>query len=737
MACTLWKGTVAAALALAGAAGMAVSQEAAPSAPAAESTGEEDALPPRPHDALELPPLRPFTAPKPTVVALEGGARLFLMEDHELPIIDLVITVPGGQLLESRAKAGLAAIWGEVLRSGGSEALDGDALDELLESKGAAVGASVGEDKVTFSVSALREDFPEMLQVLDGLIRTPRFPEEKLSLSKKQHLSGIARRNDDPSGIASREFARALYGDDTPYGWTEETDTIEGIERGDLLAFHEKILGGRPLIGVVGDFESASMQTLVTRVLGWKGGEVVRVEAPTPKDMTAKVYLVDKPEVNQSTIILGHLGIQRRADDPGYFSSVVMNAVLGGGGFSSRLLQRVRTELGLAYSTYSYFNAPYHRRGTFQAVCQTKSETTLEAVRAMIGELERIRTEPVEAEELAIAKESILQQLVFASESRGDVLERSLRYAFNDFPTDYLERFQKGVAAVTVEDVQAAAQRLIHPDRLTIAVVGRASSFDGSLTELGEVVEIDVDAPAFQIERVAREVSDADLERGREIIRLALAARGGLEKLEALTALRLEGQGILKSPQGPVPLSSRITLRFPDKVRIELMSPMFGRIVQCYDGASGWMQGPMGVLDMPPSEAKRLRNEAARDGSQLLRALAAPGARPVFAGEQEVEGRPAYAIDAGDGTTLFIDKESHHLVRRDEKRAEGTVSSFMGDYRLVGGVAIAHSVRTVASGEERVRLTIEKAEVNPELSGEAFTRPAPAAAAPKQGDGGR
>ncbi|GIW72948.1 MAG: hypothetical protein KatS3mg102_2490 [Planctomycetota bacterium] len=714
-------------------------QAAGPAGPAGRSTRRRRL----PHEQLELPPLRPYRPPQPRRVALQGGGKLLLLEDRELPLIDLVVMVRGGRRLESRDKAGLASMWAEVLRAGGSRTLDGDRLDALLESRGAAIEVAAEEDRVVFRVSALREDFPELLGLLRDLLLEPAFPEDKLELVRKQHLSAIARRNDEPGGIAERELRRALYGDDTPYGWTEEPATVRAVSRADLVAFHRRALAHPPLAGVVGDFEDdAAVAEMVQRALAAIGGEPGR---PIPDFQLAqpapRVLLARKPELNQSTIAMGHLAPRRSADDPDYCAAVVANAILGGGGFSSRLLQRVRTEMGLAYAVYSYFEAPYHRPGAFRLSCQTKSGSTLEAIRALLAEVERLRTEPPNAEELAIAKDSILQQLIFASESRADVLDRALRYEFYGFPADYLERFQRGVAAVGAGDVQRVAQQRMRPEELWIVVVGNDAAFDGDLAELGRPVQpIELEAsdrPAAAVGSAAAATPEA-IARGREIIAQALRARGGRERLEALRSLRLRGTGTLHTAQGAVPVATTVTLVFPDRVRIELKSPLFGELLQVCDGKHAWMRTAGGVVELPASQARQLREQAAGDGSQLLRRLAEPDAQPVFLGTEELDGRSVVVIDAGGGTKLFFDAESHALVRRDEERPEGVVTTWMDEYREVAGLQFARRVRTFAGGEERVRVEFEQVEVNPEVPEAAFQRPPatePAAQPGAEGEG--
>jgi zinc protease len=693
--------------------------------------GADDEVPEKPPHRrwqdLSLPPLRPFSAPKPERRVIDGIA-VYLLEDHELPVIDLVALVRVGEVYETREKAGLASICGEVMRSGGTAEKPGDRIDEELESMGASVEVGIDLWQGRASVSALRENFPAALETCVKVLEQPAFPEEKIDLAKRQRKSAIARRNDEPQGIASREFRRAIYGDDSPYGWTEEVATIDAVTREDLVEFHKRwFRRERTIIGVVGDFETDDMAALIERAFADYGrGEPVASppEPPVRERVEPKVYLVQKPDINQSTVILGHLGIRRRADDPDYFAAVVANAILGGGGFSSRLPQIVRTDLGLAYSVFSHLDAPYSHRGTFFMECQTKSESTIRAAEAMKKELARMVAAPPSAEELRIAKESILQSLVFASASRRDVIERALRYEYYGFPQDYLEKFQAGIAAVTEADVLRAARKLFHPESLVTMIVGNEAAFDKKAETLGPTEAIDVSRPAWPKGGAASAAAadPAAHDKAAKIAALAVEAHGGKAALEAVRAVRTRGAIALSAPgQPPMTIQSEQLVLFPKKIKRTLVTPM-GIFTECFDGEKAWAATPGGVEDTGPGAAAKHEQEIRRDLTRtLLDLLADPGA---LEGEVDLAGKKALAVVAG-GRKLYFDPESHLLVGKED---EG-VRLILSDHRKVGGVLFPFKW----SGEQRgmsVEATIEEIAVNPEIPSDAFARPKSGAGTP-------
>lgn len=706
------------------AAPFALAQEGATAAPP-----QEAAAPKAPHrrwEDLALPPLRQFTAAKPERRVIDGMV-VYLLEDHELPTIDLVALVRAGAVYETRDKAGLAAITGEVMRTGGTAARPGDALDEQLESMGAAVEVAVSRWQAQAVVSSLKECFESSLAALVDVIENPAFPEAKIALAKKQHRSAIARRNDEPHGIASREFARAIYGDASPYGWTEETATIDAITRADLVAFHDRFFRrDRTIVGVVGDFKTEEMAALIEKAFaGYKKADAPLPPAPEVGDgPPPRAYLVRKPELNQSTVVLGHMSIQRRPEDPDYCPAVVADTILGRGGFASRLMQHVRTELGLAYSVWSTLDAPYSHKGTFTMSCQTKSASTLQAIATMKKELAALCAEAPTAEELRVAKESILQSLVFASESRRDVIERALRYEYYGFPQDYLEKFQAGIAAVSADDVLRVARKLFHPDRLTAVVVGNDADFGSKIEPaVGPVTMIDVTRPAWPQAgagelAATRAPSPEAKARAAAVIAQAVEAHGGKAALEAVRAIRARGK--LKMSQGgqEMEMAFETLIAYPDRMKMVLMTPM-GSMTQCLDGQTFWLSLGGQSKTGGPSEVAKAR--AGIDGTVVAALLGLAGAKEAALADEpaEVGGAKALVVLHG-GQKFYFDEATHRLVRRDDASGETTTYA---DFRPVAGVLLPFQESGSEEGAD-LETRFEELVANPEVPADAFARPA-------------
>jgi zinc protease len=297
---------------------------------------------------LRFPPLARFDIPQPQRIELENGLVLLLLEDHELPLVEATVLVRAGSGYDPADKIGLADLAGRVLRTGGTERMNGDQLDDWLESRAAAIEVGVTEDAARVTMSSLKKDFPDALRLLADVLRRPAFDPKKLEVERNRAVSNVSRQNDELLDILFREFQEIVYGPDSPYGWTETYATLGAITRDDALDWHRRMFHpDRTVLGLVGDFSSAEAVRWVREALGdWPRGSETKLAAPAWRQrITPGIYYAEKGDVPQSGIIMGHLGVRR--DHPDYYALEVMNQVLGTSTFS-RLFSNVRTKKGLA-----------------------------------------------------------------------------------------------------------------------------------------------------------------------------------------------------------------------------------------------------------------------------------------------------------------------------------------------------------------------------------------------------
>ncbi|HEY9873154.1 MAG TPA: pitrilysin family protein [Candidatus Obscuribacterales bacterium] len=451
---------------------------------------------PRFYSDLKFPPLPEIQLPQYTRYQLDNGMVVYLMEDHEFPLVSGTALFRTGDRWEAGEKVGLAGLTGEVMRSGGTKRHSADQLNQLLEQKAASVETGISTTAGSASFSSLTEDVEQVFGLFAEVIRQPIFAQEKLDLAKTQSRGAIARRNDEPDDITSREFYKLIYGKDSPYARTIEYATLDKISRDDLLRFYQQYFHPNNMIlGIVGDFDSKKMRQIVQKTFGeWKPNPQLKIP-PMPSVSQAKqggVFLVNQPQLTQSNILLGHLGGQ--LNSPDYAAMDVLNGVLNG--FGGRLFNSVRSRQGLSYSVYGYWNPQYDHPGTFIAGGQTRSESTVPFIKAVLSELDRIRTQPITPAELAYAKESVLNSFVFNFQDPSQTLSRLMRYEYYGYPKDFIFRYQRGVQATTIEDVQRVAKKYLQPDNIVTLVVGKAADIKPPLTTLStEVTPIDITIP--------------------------------------------------------------------------------------------------------------------------------------------------------------------------------------------------------------------------------------------------
>jgi zinc protease len=460
------------------------------------------ALTPRHYTELEFPPLPEIEVPEYTQFELDNGLQVYLMEDHELPLVGGTAMIYTGDRLEPADQVGLAGITGEVIRSGGTLSHPADELNQLLEQRAASVETGIDTDSGSGGFSALTEDLPEVFSLFAEVLRQPAFPQDKIDLAKTQRRGAIARRNDDPDEIARREFQKLVYGSDSPYARTIEYETLDNISRDDLINFYDTYFHpNNMLLGIVGDFDPTQMRSLIEQELGdWEPG--AEIDASEDLDSVSQaaqggVFVVNQPQLTQSSVQMGHLG--GRLNDPGYAALSVMNEVMNGLG--GRLVNEVRSRQGLAYSVYAYWSPRYDYPGMFIGGGQTRTDATVPFVQSTLDEIEKLRESPVSDAELQQAKDGVLNSFVFNFQDPGQTLSRVMRYAYYDYPEDFIFQYQRGIEATTAEDVRQVARTYLDPDKIVTLVVGNETDIQPPLSSLNpdtRVTQIDVTIPSPQ-----------------------------------------------------------------------------------------------------------------------------------------------------------------------------------------------------------------------------------------------
>lgn len=451
---------------------------------------------PRHYTDLTFPTLPEIQIPKYDRYQLKNGMVVYLMEDHRLPLVSGNAIVRTGSRLEASEKVGLAELTGTVMRTGGTQYHSAREVNELIDQNAAIIETSIGTTSGNANFNALKEDIEPVFQLFAEILRYPVFDAKQLNLAKTQQKGEIARRNDDPGDIGSREFQKLIYGEISPYARTIEYTTLANISREDLVGFYQTYV--RPdeiILGVVGDFAPQQMKTLIEKTFGDWTPPVTPAKVSPPiasQKYKSGVFLVNQPQLTQSNILMGHLG--GKFSDPDYPSLSVMNEVLNG--FGGRLFNQLRSRQGLAYTVYGFWGANYDFPGMFMAGGQTRSDTTVTFVQSLLKELERLRTQPITEEELELAKDSILNSFVFKFANSAQVLSRLMTYEYYGYPADFIFKYQRGVQAITIADIQRVAQKYLQPEQTVTLVVGNDQAIQPPLSQLGNNIKIvDVTIP--------------------------------------------------------------------------------------------------------------------------------------------------------------------------------------------------------------------------------------------------
>ncbi len=441
---------------------------------------------------LKFPPLPDLQIPEPTRVVLDNGLVVLMIEDHELPLVNVSAKIRTGSRLEEEHQVGLAQLVGRVMRSGGTTTLSGDDLDDYLEGKAATIETAIGETAGTASMSCLKNDFPDVFQVFADVLRSPSFDSEKLSIAKNQAMASISRQNDNPDSVVGREFKKLIYGKDSSYARTPSYATISSITRKDLVAWHQSYFHpNRIIIGISGDFQADSTLEMVKKVLAdWPSGPPIEdTSAPFETSNPAKVFYVEKNDMTQAKIIMGHLGVMR--SNPDYFPIVVVNQILSGS-FGARLFSNIRSKQGLAYDVHGGVGFQWDYPGMASLMMSTKTESTGAGIDALIAESKKMVSEPPTDEEVKNAKSSILNSFVFSVDSPAKILSKYLTYEYYGYPSDWLVKFKKGIEQVTTDQVREAARRHLRPQDFSILVVGPRTGTAPALARYDVVQELDI-----------------------------------------------------------------------------------------------------------------------------------------------------------------------------------------------------------------------------------------------------
>ncbi len=677
------------------------------------------------------PPIGKVSQVQPQRLVLPNGVVVYLLENHDLPVVKGIAYFPTSPTLAPADRAGLFGLTGDVMRSGGTAAHTGDWLDDRLAAIGGSVSSSLSNTFANVGFRSLTENTAEVVGLWAEVMRKPAFPDDKIELAKVGLRRQIASRNDEMMSMLFRTSSRAVYGADSPWALQPEYATIEPIDASDCRKLHDQVyVPERMIVAIYGDFRTAEMKALLLAKLGdWKkSGTPKPVLPPTPTSVQPKLYYAAKEDVTQSGIVVTQPG--SRTDDPDYASLQVLEQGLGGG-FSSRLVNHIRTQRGLAYAAGASIGSDYVKPGVFVGYTLTKSESTMTALQLLRDDIRAVTQAPFSDEELQVAKQAVVNGFVFNFEDPSQALFRAAYYESVGYPADFLQTYQKGLDAVTAQSVLAAAKRKITPDQQAVIIVGRESDFAQPLTSAGlpvERMDLTIPPPPSKLGKVS--ASPQSKGQAKAWLDAAVKAAGGSAAWAAVHSVTESTEGTVSMMGQTISVSGEESFRFPDHKAATQKLP-FGELKTGFDGKVGWMSA-MGQMQENPKAAEEAAKEWERslwrifsDPSKVeLSALEAPETVDgvayhvaVLAGAKTPDLAMLFAPDGTFAGWAYQDAGQGQV-------GPARVIELYSAWAPEGSLHYPHAVKITRDGKPFLEGKVTALKLNPTLADALFAKPA-------------
>lgn len=402
---------------------------------------------------------------------LPNGLMVLHSERHNLPIVMATMIVKAGALDEPKEKSGLSNLVSALLDEGTKTRKSSD-ISEEIEFIGASLNSSAESDYISITLSVLKKDVEKGFEIFSDIIINPLFPENELKRQKDQIIGYLKQKEEEPLFIAGRAFNKEVFGEH-PYSRLVEgnSETIPAITRKNIMDFHSAyFIPNNATLTIVGDLNAAELDVLLKKYFDpWTAAkQPKKPKNQLPQEKNKKVIKIDK-DIAQANIVIGHIGISR--DNPDYYSVSVMNYILGSGGFSSRLMQTIRDEMGLAYDIHSFFSAN-KEKGAFQVSVQTKNETANKVIEEIVKQIEKIKKENVSDQELSDAKSYLTGSFPRRLETSRKTADFLAAVEFYNLGLNYAEKYSSYINSVSKEDILRVAKKYLDPQNLVIVVVG-------------------------------------------------------------------------------------------------------------------------------------------------------------------------------------------------------------------------------------------------------------------------
>ena len=710
---------------------------------AAQVTSWPSEQPPRPLAArdVKFPPYE--------IRTLKNGLQVIAVSHHEQPAVSLRLIVRAGAAQDPDNRMGLASLAATLLDQG-TAAKTAEQVAQSIDSIGGAMGVGAGSDMTQVFAAVMKDSLNVGLDIISDVARNPAFAPQEIERQRQQMISAMKVSYEDPDYIAGVVFDRLVYGFH-PYGKPDAgtPSSLASITRDDLVAFHKKWFGpNNAILAIVGDVTPEEAFAGAERAFGnWTRIEIPATtvaEAPAP---TRRVVVIDRPGAVQTEIRVGLIGLPRKHKD--YLALDLALKILGGEG-GNRLHRVLRSERGLTYGAEADINA-LKDAGDIVASTDTRSETTAEALRLIVDEIARLRRERVHPRELGDAQAYLTGSFPLTIETPGAIALQVLNAVVYGLDLQEVQTYRERVNSITPEDIQRVAQLYLHPDRLSIVLVGDANVFAKQLPAVGfdqvERIPLDqLDLTSATLRRRSPSASGRDQEGPRLIpasftqaakpeagdlkplIDKAIAAKGGLALLRSITTVKSASDMVFATPTGQAKVTATAYVRYPGQFRVDAHGPD-GLRIQTFDNGTAWVGDGEQFDDAPAIVVRAMQAGVQRDTIALLLAVADKRVSARRVADVMVDGRamPAMEVDlsAAGRVTLVFDVSTGLLVhqRYGGDAGEPSTEEKFSDYRPVQGLQIAHRATVRRENSPPFDRIVRSFEVNVPLEASFFKKP--------------
>lgn len=643
----------------------------------------------------------------PDEFELKNGLKVLLVENHKLPRISFNLTIDNPPVVEGD-KAGVRSILGAMLGNGTTN-ISKDAFNEEIDFLGARMG--FGADGGF--ASALSKYSERILELMADAAMNPLLTQEELDKEIEKAIEGLKNEEKSVDAVAGRVAKVLAYGEQHPYGEYTTEETLKNITLDNVRAiYQENYNPNRAYLVVIGDFDSSKIKRQIKKAFGkWEGLDVTMSKVPevVPNAQYTQISFVDMPNAVQSNISLTHTA-ELEMDSPDYHATLIANKILGGG-FNSYLNMNLREANAWTYGARSSINTDKYTASRFRAGAAVRNMVTDSAVVETLKEINRIRTEDVDAKALANAKAKYVGDFVLALERPSTIAQYALNIKMNNLPKDYYSTYLKKINAVTKEDVKQAANKYFTPEKARFVIIGKGSDILESLEKTNIPVKYydkfgkTVARPEFSKpipEGVtAKSVMDAYIK--------AIGGRDAVSKVNTtLSTADVTIEGIPMSPKAVIKTMS------PNKSSMEMTIEGMGTIMkQKFDGQAGYTEQQGRKIPMSEKEVDSKKME-----KSLFPELNYDDAQLVLDSQTSIDGKDVYKVKVTKGdevTTRFYDAKTGLLVRVESTtEAQGqsitTVEEY-DNYSPVNGVLFPYMMK-ITSGPQKVILNINNVKVN-------------------------